>query len=161
MKTKILRIALLCLTVAWICFIFSNSMDSGAESGEKSSAVTEIVNKIADSLGITADIPESFVRNMAHFGEFLILSLLICGNLALTSLVRSRAVPFRCVLLLSAAPICTLVASIDELIQTFSAGRAAQLSDIITDSLGAVCGVCAFILVYIVVKHVFMRKNKV
>ena len=154
MAVKILRVSLLCLTVLWVGFIFANSMDNGVESGKKSSTVTVIVNEVAESVGIDEEIPESTVRNMAHFGEFAVLSLFVCADLALLSFVRSADWRRAAVTLMTSAPICCLAACVDELIQKFSAGRAAQLSDVLTDTLGAICGMAEFILFYIAIRAV-------
>lgn len=145
---KIILCVFIILTVAWVGFIFANSLDSGPESSEKSSAVTEAVNEVADSVGIDKPIKESTVRNMAHFLEFAVLSLLICADMALLTYLRRSPWRTGAVYLMAAAPICCLVACVDELIQKFSAGRAAQFSDVLTDTLGAICSMVLFISVY-------------
>ena len=157
-KKKILLCIALAITVFWVGFIFSNSLDNGEESGEKSSAVTEIVNSIAQSVGIDEPIQESTVRNMGHFLEFAVLSLLVCADIALISYALKAQKP-TVTRLMAAAPVCCLVACIDELIQKFSAGRAAQFSDVLTDTLGAICAMAIFICFYIACCKINWVKN--
>ena len=117
----LLRIVCLLLTVAWLGFIFSNSADSGEQSSEKSGVVYEVVNEIAQAVGIEEEIPESTIRTSAHFFSFAVLSLLLCMDIALFySLSPVAELSKRYVLELVSLPLSILFAMIDEWIQTYS-----------------------------------------
>ena len=123
----ILRIALpLLLTLLWLGFIFGNSLKDAQASSEQSGQVQEIVNNVASSVGVKEPISETTVRNMAHFTEFLVLGGLLCLDVWALGLspLRSRR-RFDVLWLFVSLPVSFLLASIDEVLQTFSKGRAA------------------------------------
>jgi VanZ family protein len=159
---RILTIAVLVLTVAWIGFIFSNSMDSGNESGQKSSRVYVIVNEVAQSLGATEEIPESTIRTSAHFAEFAILGILIAADIALfPSLFPALSLSYNATHSLLAIPICTLLSVIDETIQRFSPGRAMQFIDVLIDASGAICGTLLLFAIHEgILRHRRQRKAR-
>ncbi len=157
---RVLSIAVLVLTLAWIGFIFSNSLDSGIESGEKSGKVYEIVNDVAHSLGATEEIPESTIRTSAHFTEFAVLGILVCADIVLlarispaSSLGQRHAYP------LLTLPFCVIIAIIDETIQRFSPGRAMQFIDIVIDCSGALCGMLFYALCFLFL-HALIRYKR-
>lgn len=159
MLRKILLVALIITTILWTAFIFSNSLDNAEESTEKSSTVTETVNKIAASVGIEKEITHKTVRDMAHFSEFSLLSVLLCLDiLLLLSAKISRKIFISVGFCSIALPSCFLLACADELIQKFSSGRASQFSDVLLDTLGAICGFACFSVVYIVLSVIISKK---
>ena len=151
MARKIAFILLIVACILWVGFIFSNSLDNGNESGEKSAGVTEFVNKVAIAVGIEKTISHAFVRNMAHFVEFSVLALLSSAAIAVGIYPRVK-IHLVYALLFSAisVPFSFIIAVIDELIQKFfSTGRACQLTDVLLDTCGALCGAALFALSYI------------
>ena len=151
MARKIVLIILIIASVLWTAFIFSNSLDNAEESTEKSSTVTETVNKVASAVGIKEEIPHSTVRDMAHFTEFAVLAFLISLDLALFLYPKlSRKLALFLGLCAASLPACFLLACVDELIQKFSGGRASQFSDVLLDTLGSLCGVVGFAVIYII-----------
>ena len=150
---RILCAVFLVLTLAWIGFIFSNSLDSGTESSQKSSSVHKVVNEVAQSLGATEEISEATIRTSAHFSEFALLGVLVCADLVLLVplSIRDKA-SRRDLLLLTALPFCILMAILDEILQKFSPGRAMQFIDVAVDSGGALCGVLLFSAVFFTVR---------
>ena len=161
MKKRILVIVALALTVVWAAFIFSNSLDSGTESGEKSGTVHKVVNEIAQSLGATEEIPESTIRTSAHFAEFALLGLLLTADLTLLApLSLSEPLSRRHALPLLSLPCSALMAVIDECIQYFSPGRAMQFFDVMIDVGGALCGILGFALCFFAVRAIRQHTNK-
>ena len=135
MARKIAIILLIIACILWICFIFSNSMDNGSESTEKSQGVTEFLNRIASAVGFKKTISHRFVRNMAHFTEFAVLAILSSSAISVFIYPRVRQYTAPALLFtLTSLPFCALVAIADELIQKFSQGRASQLADVLLDS---------------------------
>ena len=154
-----LRVLCLILTVAWLCVIFGNSTDSGEQSSEKSGAVHEIVNEVAQSVGIREEITESAIRTSAHFSSFAILSVLLCFDISLFfSLSPASPLTARFALLGAALPISAALAAIDEWIQSFSPGRATELLDVGVDTLGALCGLCTFALCFLLLRAFAIRR---
>ena len=150
---RILCAVFLVLTLAWIGFIFSNSLDSGTESSQKSGSVHKVVNEVAQSLGATEEISEATIRTSAHFSEFALLGILVCADILLLVPRDMRSKPSRRdLLLLTALPFCILMAILDEILQKFSPGRAMQFIDVAVDSAGALCGVLLFSAVFFTVR---------
>ena len=161
-KNVILWLVRILLTIA--CFvvmawIFSNSLTSGEQSSAQSSQITEEVKDAIETIkpdvsfgGATEeedfDILHNYVRDFAHFLEFALLGALC------TWCVRSytNKKPF----FIIPVPFCVGVAFFDEYLQKFSEGRAWQLSDVFTDSFGALSGfvfaVCVIVLVGVIIK---------
>ncbi len=155
-----LRITCLLLTVAWLGFIFSNSADSGEQSSEKSGFVYELVNDIAQAVGIEEEIPEGTIRTFAHFVSFAVLSFLLCTDISLFfSLSPVPKLSKRYALVLAALPLSVLFAMIDESIQFFSPGRAPEVLDLGVDTMGAICGLIGFAACFFLL-HLILRSRK-
>lgn len=124
------------LILLTLALIWGNSLDSRADSLNKSGRVVELIKPILLKLPIPAlHTPEGmsgFVRKGAHFAEFFILG----AQLAL--LFRLQR-PGRRWSLLPLLP-GVLAACVDEGLQYFS-GRAPMLQDVALDSLGVLCAV--------------------
>lgn len=157
---KILFVSMLVLSLLWVAFIFSNSLDNGEQSSNKSHTVTVVVNEVADSVGVKQEIKESTVRKLAHFAEFAVLGLLVCSDILIAPLPHFESILKRSLLLCASLPVCFILASVDELIQKFSSGRACEFSDVLTDSLGALCGILLFISVYILCSTIKSKRKK-
>ena len=157
---RILCAVSLVLTIAWIGFIFSNSLANGTKSSEQSSTVHEVVNEIAQSLGATEEISESTIRTSAHFLEFAVLGLLLATDLALlVSLPLAAPLSRRHAWVLLALPLAIILAVIDETIQYFTPDRAMQFVDVAIDSAGALCGILAFAACFFLCRAVRIRKK--
>lgn len=79
----------------------------------------------------------TLLRKAGHFSEYFILGIL-ASLTALQTKLRYRK--------LSALSFCVLVAAIDETIQLFVSGRSGQISDVVLDSVGALCGIIVLML---------------
>lgn len=170
MARKIAFIVLLILCVVWTAFIFSNSLKDAGESGEQSSGVTEKVNEVAQAVGIDREITHSEVRSMAHFGEFAVLSVLSAATVSVGIYPKfKKKPPLLLLICASSVPLCFILAAVDELLQKLSDGRASQFSDVMLDTLGALCGALIFTLGYTVfdftankiqkTKGIFLKKR--
>ena len=156
---RIVCAVLLVLTLVWIGFIFSNSLDNGTESSEKSGAVYRLVNHVAHALGVTREIPESFIRTAAHFTEFAILGFLFATDVAfLVPLHCAEPISKRHAWVFLALPLSIVTAVTDEIIQRFSPGRAMQFVDVVVDSSGALCGMLAFAALFLLFRAVACRR---
>ena len=161
MARKIALIILILLCVVWTAFIFSNSLKDGLESSKQSSNVTEKVNQVASAIGIDREISHGQVRNMAHFGEFAILSVLTSATVAVAIYPKAKKkLLLSLPLCASSVPLCFVLASIDELLQKLSDGRASQFSDVLLDTLGALCGTAVFVCGYLIYILILKYKNE-
>ena len=138
----VLRIALSIACAVMLAFIFSNSLKSGEQSSEQSAQVVAFVQDVAAVIAPWSGIAEatgedyervhSAVRSLAHFSEFALLGALFCWcTLSYTRKKRYQLLP------LSGVIITPLI---DESLQFFSDGRAADWTDIFVDTAGGICG---------------------
>ena len=146
---KIIFWCALALSILWLLFIFSNSLDNGAESDQKSSAVTKFINDVLHAIGYKGEIPHKLVRKLAHFGEFAILAVFVSITLHFS--------PKKISVLFSPA-ICFVCASADEILQNFSEGRGPRFTDVLIDTSGAICGTLAIWVLYLLVSKLTKKK---
>ncbi len=151
----VLKILLPIACVAWIAFIFSNSLKTGAQSSAQSSTAVAVVqkvaqvvapsSKIATATGEDYDILHAVVRKLAHFTEFAGLGALLCWcYFAYTSRYKWAWLPAVGVL---------LVPVIDELLQTLTNARACSVVDMCIDAGGGAVGLLlAWVVVLIIWK---------
>ncbi len=90
------------------------------------------------------------IRTLAHFGIYAVLGFLIALLLNEYALIYPNTIFYS--VLSSFLYACT-----DELHQNFVAGRSAQIEDIVTDTLGSLCGALFAIIVIVLVKN--YKKN--
>lgn len=157
------RVLFLALTVCMLVFIFFNSSQDGEKSQEQSVQVTvqvqEIVGTIApDSPIATAtgedfELLHAFIRNAAHFLEYALLGA--CMFASYLSFTRKKRYAVLVPLTIA------FVSVFDEYMQTLSAGRGAELADVLIDLFGGVIG-CAFSLFVflLILLFVFLSRRK-
>ena len=143
------------ITFLWVAVIFSFSLQPATTSSEVSRGVGEwLVETFAPFLSERREaMPveqleflHTLLRKAGHFSEFFVL-----GVLAILSALQTK-VRYR---LLSALSFCALVAAVDETIQLFVSGRSGQVTDVVLDSVGALCG----IVVFVCVRKIFVKKT--
>ncbi len=126
---------LLCLiiTIGWTLFIWSMSLQNAEESSKLSGGIVDwLVNDVLASFDIEISNLEHIIRKMAHFTEYMILGCLAVFTAKNKSIdKRYRIYPWI---------YCISIAVIDENIQRFVPGRSGQISDMVLDSVGALCG---------------------
>lgn len=159
MTRKIILCVLIAASVLWTAFIFSNSIATAEKSSAQSLGVTETVNKVASAVGVDQEITESTVREMAHFTEFAVLAVLLSSTVA-AALCYKKALGISLLYICASVPTCFLLAGVDELIQKFSDGRACQFTDMLLDTLGAVCGCALFIACYTATIYILEKIKK-
>lgn len=119
------------LSVFAACFIFSQSLLSGEESGGLSSKVMAFLRPVLDPNGaIPEEVLHLMIRKAAHFTEFAVLGLCVGGFTVNLGLLRHR----RYVALPMLLTLC--VAVCDEFLQYFT-GRGSMVTDVVLDYAGA------------------------
>ena len=125
---KVVATALVC---ANLLFIWVNSLLPASVSAAFSRWVKELLGFVLDGLG--PDVPgEGPLRKLAHFLEFCSFGLLLGWRI---SLDRTNQ------WILPTFGLGVSVASVDELLQHLSPGRAPRITDVGIDSLGVVLGI--------------------
>ncbi len=140
-KITVIRAILLALIISVMVIIFVLSAQGGEESGETSAGFTAFVLNL---FGINEENTppeelvkiEGIIRTLAHFSEYAALGFL--GALFLHTYSMKRIVS-----LCYAVSFSALYAVTDEIHQIFVPGRAAQFSDFLVDTSGALCGALA------------------
>lgn len=135
------------LVIVFLSFIFSLSAQNAEDSKELSDS---LVRRILDWLNL--NINGETLRKFAHMLEFTALSLSLCN--AFFATWEKKSAP---VISLALTILCALG---DEIHQAFVPGRAFQMSDIFTDSIGAVLGVIAYLILYKIYLMIQERGNK-
>lgn len=141
------------VVISWalviICMgvIFYLSAQVAEESQELSDS---LINNFFEWLGIA--FASDFIRTLAHCLEFMGLSVLIFNaiyvswELKLTSVIAFAGT--------------VLYALTDEIHQLFVPGRAFQFSDILVDSMGALIGAIASLIILKIILTIKERRNK-
>lgn len=135
-------------------FIFSNSLESRAESSVRSGAVVARLKPLLDPEGrIPRVIFHAWVRKTAHFVEFWILGLCLGGLAKCLTWQRGRAWA-------AALTAAFVVACTDETIQHFT-GRSDSLADVLLDTFGAACGLLTAEMIGLAVCWVRRRQRRI
>lgn len=160
MKLKhIDRIVSVVAVAYWMYVIFSFSSQNAQVSDSVSGGFIETVARWFHpdfgSLSETQRVAiieawQHFVRKAAHFCEYAVLGLLA------TNAVRSFGLKGWTKFTVAVA-VCVLYAAGDELHQSFVAGRAGRLSDVLLDTAGAVTGVAVFLAAGYVLRKIKNR----
>jgi VanZ family protein len=163
-KNRAARIILAVLTVAMLVLIWVMSDQPADRSGDMSLGVGRYIGRVfvsgfdkldeAEQTGYAQKIDPT-VRKTAHFAEYFLLGLLLCGDAYAWRLEGAAGV----VLPVASGVLC---AAIDELHQLFVPGRAGMWQDVLLDSAGVAAG-CAFMLfvVFLLRKHKKKKKDPV
>lgn len=123
------RLAFL-LVIIWMLFIFVWSHQTGPESSETSGKIIRFLSALG--IGITSRtelILHHFIRKVAHFFEYFILSLLLFNYLR--ELMEGKG------LYLWPISISFLYACSDEIHQIYVPGRVGSWKDVVIDTAGA------------------------
>ena len=132
-RARLIQAAATLATAAFILFIFSNSLQNGEESGNRSQSVLATFQRLFARAGIPFAVTEYFIRKAAHFLEYFALGLLLMGALrAYTPKLKRYC----------AIPLCLgfMVACCGEALQRFVPGRSGQFSDVLLDFSGVAAG---------------------
>lgn len=141
------------LLVLYVCFIFSNSLTPGDESSARSGLVLELARRFLAAVGLGhVGITEHFIRKLAHFGEYLVLGMLIQHVVRGFFLEAARWIPLW-LLTGILVPLC------DETCQLFTLGRSGQISDVWLDISGMLSGSLLYMGIRAAVKNHRRRKE--
>ena len=71
------KIIYLLMAIAWIGFIFGNSLMNGTTSGSISGGITEAIYNILVKvhINIRIEVLHTIIRKLAHFSEYFILGM--------------------------------------------------------------------------------------
>ena len=139
-----LRIATTLFCVVVVAWIFSHSLQTGAESAAQSSSIVDALQKFAKKIAPNSwvanatdeayDRLHSIVRVLAHWAEFALMGFSFALCYVSWTEVRNWLY----------IPLCgiVMIPIIDEGLQYFTAGRGAQMGDVLVDCFGGVCGFC-------------------
>lgn len=148
---KITKILPLITTLALMVLIFLFSAQSSQESTVISKGIAE---PITDAVVAAKHLPQSekprlmkithhLVRKTAHFTLYAAL-----GASALALFLSMKSDKKKRILLLCSVIFCAVYAISDELHQHFVSGRTPMISDVLLDTLGALCGGSVFLLIF-------------
>ena len=144
-------IALLCLILATVAFIFIQSMLSPGTSGAESGAVRQFLERFLSYDRPLGAFLLNNIRKVAHFVEYGVLGLDISLYVSLYSRDFVRLAPYTAILGHG-------VAFIDETIQIFS-GRGPAILDVWIDTLGFVCASFVLYLIAFILREKHLKKE--
>lgn len=159
-KRKIIRIFLAVLIVLNMTAIFSLSAQKAVQSDETSAGfITALCKALVSRFNsLSPQEKESLVASLsfavrkgAHMAEFAALSFL-CSLFAASFGVKLKNFA-------AAFAFAVFYAATDELHQLFVEGRSCQFSDVCVDSVGALLGVGAAILLCLLFLRLFKRNK--
>lgn len=140
-KTLGLNLLIACL----LCFIWGNSLMTGADSGSVSGGILAWLGQFFP--GLMTEEGHHFLRKAAHFTEFFLLGAL-CAVRRKTLGQEMKA---------GLAGFGLMTACIDETIQIYVPGRGSSLLDVWLDTAGFTAGAAVIAAGYAIVKK---RKEK-
>lgn len=135
------------LVLVILGFIYSLSAQNAEESKELSDS---LVSKILQYLELYID--GELIRKIAHMLEFTALSFSLYNAIFTTFELKESHLISLC--------LTVICATGDEIHQLFVPGRAFQLSDILIDSIGAIIGIAAYLIMYKIYLIIKERGNK-
>ena len=140
-KNRKIWLGVLCfVTLLWTAFIFSRSLQTGEESSAASGRLTALIQALLGGLPVS----EYFVRKLAHFTEYALLSLPAAG----AALLVGRRWVF------AAWSYAILVALCDEfVVQAMTVGRGPRFSDVLIDGAGALVGAVMLMVVWLLARR--------
>ena len=140
MKRHIGKVSLT-ITLLWVMVIFSFSLQPADTSSQLSLGVghwlmellpSAISDKLLSMPQAQLEFLHTLLRKAGHFSEYFIL-----GMLSMLTVLQSEFCHKKWI----GPGFCLMVASVDETIQLFVSGRSGQVSDVVLDFVGALCGI--------------------
>lgn len=126
------------LTLLWVAVIFFFSLQPADTSNQISTGLgRKLVELFMPNLSEEGwELLHHLIRKAGHFTEFFILGVLTVLTTFQIRISRKKMLGLA---------FCVVIASLDETLQLFVAGRSGQVSDIVIDSVGALIGVMLFV----------------
>jgi len=137
----------LTITLLWVMVIFSFSLQPANASSQLSLGVghwliellpSAISDKLLSMPQTQLELFHTLLRKAGHFSEYFIL-----GMLSMLTVLQSEFCHKKWIGL----GFSLLVASVDETIQLFVSGRSGQVSDVVLDFVGALCGIVLLLII--------------
>ena len=75
---RLFLVIYLIILIAWLAFIFGNSLADGERSSQQSGMVVAFIQSIVDVFDSSVTVDPVLVRNLAHYLEFFVLGALYC-----------------------------------------------------------------------------------
>lgn len=161
MKNKLItRYVFLALSAALMIYIFVMSAQSANVSTQSSGRVIRTIAKIVVDgfenkpieyqMNFISSL-QFLVRKAAHFIVYFSLGFSVCGC-ALTFDSKTKLHNS-----LVAFGISALYSASDEIHQLFVPGRSGQISDVLLDCIGIICGILFTNLVFFIIKKIYCR----
>lgn len=148
-KTKITRIILFILIVAWALLVFYLSSQTGGESSGVSRKIAELFTKDENLL----EIVEKYIRKLAHFSEYAFGGVLFLLLFSTYEWSERRK-------LVTSILIGAWYAATDEIHQLMVPARNGSIIDVYIDTLGVSTGVCITLLIMKIVLTIKSKKRK-
>ena len=138
-----IKIFILLLWISSLIFIFYNATQTGSQSSGFSLEIARFISHVLFSLGIGVDfeIFHALIRAFGHIIQYFIFGYLSMSVISIYHLKWYNI--FRTV----------YVMILDEIIQLFTPGRAAEFFDIVLDSVG----VWMAVIVFYATKQIFKK----
>lgn len=142
-KVYVWRVLFTLVLVAWVAFIFSNSLQIGSVSSGVSGRVLAIIKTALKNIGwenAANRITEHLVRKLGHYCEYTLegFILMMCVRVYTSRYMRYLSWPMLGGLLTGLA---------DETIQLSTSGRSSLVTDVWIDFAGVLSGMIAGLLV--------------
>lgn len=147
-RRNAVTIALWVLLIGWMALIFFfSSQDASSSSAVSGTTIRSVATAVSPSYRQMPPLKQDQVvtayqnlaRKSAHALLYLVLGILSAAAL-------SRHIGKTLPLIIIAELGSILYACSDELHQRFSSGRSAQITDVLLDSAGALCGILLLVL---------------
>ena len=150
----VFRMIVFSLTAFMIGFVFfRSSMTAEASTVESESTLDFLINCFK-SFGISVEMSENIIRELAHFAEFFVIG----GLLMSCAYSFDRFKPYRYSFAVLFVGLFTAV--IDEFIQLFFEGRSAEITDVLLDFSGVIAGALFMLLFYFIYIKIRYKKDK-
>ncbi len=135
------------IMLLWTAVIFSFSMQPAYESSRLSLGFgylllellpASLAERVSHLPGSQLSFLHMLLRKAGHFSEYFVLGVLSNISFSKTDFRYRKWLGLE---------FCVLIAAMDETIQLFVSGRSGQISDVMLDSIGALCGIVVMLVV--------------
>ncbi len=155
-KEIIIKIIDIAIVILWMCIVFWFSSQVGDTSKAQSgNTIRKIIiffdkNISNENLEMIVEALQPFVRKLAHFSIYTLGGILIYNMINKYKLTKKRKVIYTAI-------IGALYATSDEIHQLFVPYRSGQITDVLLDTCGVICGIIICIIIFTIIEFI---KNK-
>ena len=158
MKKNILRGILLILLFWTFITIFGFSSQDAEQSGNLSEKITKkIIDKVPNINEQNQEHiikrTEKVIRKIAHFAIYALVGFLLMAFISTYKIAEKTRV-------ITSLLIGAIYAMSDEIHQSFIPGRSAQITDVMLDSLGVLCGILILMLILKIADNIKAKKEQ-